>query len=68
MEGNKSNIEINGNRIFMNDTHITINDNTYKKPSKGNHISVINNTIYVNQYKFNKGKFTFMHDTYVTIF
>lgn len=43
--------------VFMNDYNVTINGKTYKKPSKGNRMSTIDGTVYINGYVFNNGKF-----------
>ena len=52
-------VNVNGNSICMNNTEVTINGKTYKKPGVGNAISTINGVIYINNYVFKDGKFKF---------
>jgi methyl coenzyme M reductase subunit D len=44
-------------RIQMSKDTITINGNTYPKPSKGNNITQVNEKIFINGYQFKNGKF-----------
>lgn len=43
--------------VIMNDKNIIIDHKTYPKPSKGNNMTTIDGKVYVNGFRFKKGKF-----------
>ena len=53
-------VRADGQTIIANDSYVIVNGKMYPMPpGKGCHITVINKQVYINGYKFNKGRWVF---------